>query len=107
MPEPRADDLVLRLKAEQDRTDALSRVTLQLASAHTEADVVDILRRSARALCHADGVAVILRDGETCRYVAEDAIGPLWPGESFAMDTCMTGWAMLHGKTAVIADISV
>lgn len=107
MSDPSVEDLTQRLEAEQARSDALSRVTEQLASAHTEADVVDVLRRSARAICRADGVAVILRDGETCRYVAEDAIGPLWTGESFAMDICISGWAMRHGQTAVIADIAV
>ncbi len=80
---PSADDLALRLKAEEAQSDALSLVIEQLASAHREVDVADVLRQSARGLCCADGVAVILRDGDTCRYVGEDSIGPLWMGQSF------------------------
>ncbi|WP_158806984.1 response regulator [Beijerinckia sp. L45] len=108
MPDPSDDaqTLAQRLEAEQTRSDALSRATEELASAQSETHVVDVLRRCARALCRADGVAVILRDGETCRYVAGDAVGPLWTGQSFPMDSCISGWAMTHGRTAVIADIT-
>jgi signal transduction histidine kinase/ActR/RegA family two-component response regulator len=101
-----ATDLARCLAAEQARSEALSRASELLASAHSQADVVEVLRTCARALCHADGVAVILRDGETCRYVAEDAIGPLWTGQSIPMDVCIAGWAMRHGRTAVVADIA-
>lgn len=79
----------------------------QLAIARSMAQVVDVLRRTARAAVGAQGIAVILRDGDHCHYVAEDAIAPLWSGKRFPVDACLSGWAMLHGQTAIVPDILV
>ncbi|MBU6443613.1 MAG: GAF domain-containing protein [Alphaproteobacteria bacterium] len=64
-----------------------------------------IVRGSARAIFDADGVTFVLRDGNQCHYADEDAIGPLWKGQRFPMQTCISGWCMLNRQTAVIADI--
>jgi two-component sensor histidine kinase len=47
----------------------------------------------------------VLRDGDCCYYLDEDAIGPLWKGRRFPMTACISGWAMLNRQTAVIPDI--
>jgi two-component sensor histidine kinase len=77
----------------------------KLAGARTAEDVIEILRTSARRLVGSDGISIVLRDEDKCHYVEEDAIGPLWKGQRFPMQTCISGWAMMHGKTAVIPDI--
>jgi two-component sensor histidine kinase len=77
-----------------------------LARAGTTEDIVELIRTSARRLIGCDGVAVVLRDGDLCHYVEEDAVGPLWKGRRFAMSDCISGWAMLHKQTAVIPDIA-
>ncbi|WP_369058766.1 HWE histidine kinase domain-containing protein [Caulobacter sp. 73W] len=76
-----------------------------LASAGTVADIAVVVRSAARRISGADGVAFVLRDGEQCWYLDEDAIAPLWKGKRFPMETCISGWAMLNRKTAVIPDI--
>ena len=53
----------------------------------------------------ADGVTFVLRDYSNCHYVEEDAISPLWKGQRFPMTSCISGWAMMNNKTAVIPDI--
>jgi len=53
----------------------------------------------------ADGASFILRDGENCFYVEEDALGPLWKGRRFPLSSCVGGWAMLNRQAAVIKDI--
>jgi signal transduction histidine kinase/ActR/RegA family two-component response regulator len=68
--------------------------------------VVAVLRESARDLCQSDGVSVILREGETCRYVGEDAVGPLWVGQTFKLEDCISGIAMRTASTIVIPDVS-
>jgi GAF domain-containing protein len=68
-------------------------------------EVVAILRGSARAAAGADGVTVVLRAGESCHYVDEDAVGPLWKGQRFPLTECISGWSMLHGETVVVPDI--
>lgn len=60
----------------------------------------------ARLIAQADGATFVLRDGDLCFYVDEDAIAPLWSGQRFGMHQCISGWAMLHGEVVVIGDIS-
>ena len=77
-----------------------------LARAGTTEDIVELIRTSARRLIGCDGIAMVLRDGDLCHYIEEDAVGPLWKGRKFAMADCISGWAMLHKQTAVIPDIA-
>ena len=85
--------------------DLLSETLDALASARTLAEVTGIVRRSARALMHADGVTFILRENDQCYYVEEDAIAPLWKGSRFPLTACISGWVMLHGQIAIVRDI--
>ena len=47
----------------------------------------------------------MLRKGNHCYYADEDAIGPLWKGRQFPIETCISGWAMLNRQHVVIPDI--
>ena len=76
-----------------------------LSSARTVEQIADVVRSAARRITGADGVAFILRDGDNCFYLDEDAIGPLWKGRRFPMSACISGWAMLNRQVAVIPDI--
>ncbi len=69
--------------------------------------IIEIVRTSARGVVSADGVTFVLRDYSHCHYVEEDAIGPLWKGQRFPMTSCISGWAMMNRRTAVIPDIFV
>jgi GAF domain-containing protein len=79
----------------------------ELSSADSIARVGEIVRSTARRLAAADGATFVLRDGEFCFYADEDAIGPLWKGQRFPIQDCISGWAMLHKEAVCIADISV
>src|SRR5690242_15372817 len=89
----------------QIRGKLLLAACARLSVAQTLAEVVEVVRSSARAACSADGVTFVLRDGNQCHYIEEDAIGPLWKGRRFPMAHCISGWAMLNGKTAAIEDV--
>jgi GAF domain-containing protein len=67
--------------------------------------LIDLVRTTARTLIGADGVTFVLRDGDFCYYVEEDALGPLWKGQRFPVSQCVSGWVMTHGEPAVIPDI--
>ena len=67
--------------------------------------VIETIRETARAVCQADGITFVLREGEQCHYIEEDAIGPLWKGQKFPLSACISGWAMLNAKTAAIEDV--
>ena len=89
----------------QDTQAYLIDASEQLAAARSLDAVVEVLRSTARAVIGAEGIAVVLRDKGYCRYVAEDAIGPLWTGGRFEEASCISGWAMQHLETVAIADI--
>lgn len=82
-------------------------VVCALAGARTVDDVAGIVRAAARQLTGADGATFVLRSGEECHYVDEDAISPLWKGKRFPMSACISGWVMLNREAAVIGDISL
>jgi two-component sensor histidine kinase len=77
----------------------------ELARAASSDEVVDIVRKTARRLIGSDGIALVIRDGEACHYIEEDAIGPLWKGSKFPMSDCISGWVMQNGRTAAIPDV--
>ncbi|WP_459744612.1 PAS domain S-box protein [Pseudomonas sp. 3A(2025)] len=68
-------------------------------------EVVAVLRDTARATVGAQGIAVVIENDGRCSYVAEDAVSPLWQGQTFAADHCISGWVMHHGETVAIADV--
>lgn len=78
---------------------------LQLSLARGFDEVTAIVRSAARPLVGADGVTFVLRDGDKCFYADEDAIGPLWKGQRFPLESCISGWSMLHKEAVVIEDI--
>ncbi len=67
--------------------------------------IMRIVRTVARKLTGADGATFVLRDNGMCYYADEDAISPLWKGNRFPMETCISGWTMLNKKAAIIEDI--
>jgi PAS domain S-box-containing protein len=86
--------------------DVLVRVVRELSAARDLSGVTAAVRRAARELTGADGATFVLREGELCRYVDEDAIAPLWKGRRFPVSSCISGWTMTHGQAAVIEDVT-
>lgn len=80
-------------------------IVRQLASCDAVEDVVRVLSTSARHYVGADGVTVVMREGDRCRYLEEDAIGALWKGQDFPADECISGWAMQNRAQVVIPDV--
>jgi len=78
----------------------------RLRSAGTLSEVQEIVRAAPRELVGAHGATFVLRDIDMCFYADEDAISPLWKGQRFPIEQCISGWAMLHGATAVVPDIT-
>jgi signal transduction histidine kinase/CheY-like chemotaxis protein len=83
----------------------LVAVIQRLSLARDLDSIMDIVGHAARALVNADGASFVLRDGEMCFHAEEDAIGPLWKGQRFPLQTCIGGWSMLNRKAAAIEDI--
>ncbi|HET8815721.1 MAG TPA: sensor domain-containing diguanylate cyclase [Solirubrobacterales bacterium] len=77
----------------------------ELSLASSVEEVQRIVRVTARQLAGADGATFVLRDGERCFYADEDAIAPLWKGQRFPLEACISGWAMLNRQSVAIEDI--
>ena len=83
----------------------LVTIVQRLSLARDLDSVTGIVRQAARELTDADGATFILRDGDFCSYVDEDAIAPLWKGRRFPMSDCISGWVMLNRRPAIAEDI--
>lgn len=87
--------------------DRLLHAVQDLSLARSIDEIRTIVRTAARELTHADGATFVLREGNFCFYADEDAIGPLWKGQRFPLELCISGWSMLHRESVVIRDIYV
>lgn len=93
------------IRTGMDSTLRLVRAIQELSLARDLDTVVAIVRTAARELTGADGATFVLRDGPYCHYVDEDAIAPLWKGQRFPLEACISGWSMLNREPVVIEDI--
>ncbi|MHB8810425.1 MAG: ATP-binding protein [Desulfobulbaceae bacterium] len=104
-------DITERKQAEEtivalnSRLQHLISAIQELASARTLESVRRIVATSARRLTGADGATMVFREGDSCYYAEEDAIGPLWKGKRFPLTECISGWVMLNRTPAIIEDI--
>jgi hypothetical protein len=87
--------------------DPVAAYAADLRSVRGIEDVADAVRSTARRWLAAEGATFVLRDGDQCYYADEDAVAPLWKGERFPLDQCISGWAMTRGEQAVVSDITV
>lgn len=101
VPARSADELNRLLRAQARLVTAVQELSL----VRTLPAIQEIVRRAARELAGADGATFVLRDGDKCHYADEDAISPLWKGQRFPLSACISGWAMLNARHAMIPDI--
>jgi PAS domain S-box-containing protein len=94
------------LRRSEERFRLLSETIERLSTASDREKVLATVFRAARALTAADGVSLVVREGDQCHYIAEDAVGPLWSGQHFPLMSCVSGLAMVDGHTIVIPDIA-
>lgn len=96
-------DAMLGSRAAQRLVEAIT----ELSKARDVETVAAIVRTAAREINGADGATFVLREGDKCFYADEDAITPLWKGQRFPLNQCVSGWAMTHRRPVVIPDITV
>jgi two-component system CheB/CheR fusion protein len=66
---------------------------------------MELVCQTARNITGADGSCFVLREDHQVYYCEEDAIAPLWKGERFPIENCISGWAILHSRPVAISDI--
>lgn len=90
-----------------DQARLLDEALLALERADSLGRVQETVRTTARMLVDAHGATFVLLDDGHCYYADEDAISPLWKGQRFPVDQCISGWSMLNRKPAFVPDITV
>jgi signal transduction histidine kinase len=94
------------IQLDENPLDTLMGAVEKLSGATDELEVAAILRGAARKLTGADGISVVLKKDDRVHYVDEDAVGPLWKGQDFPQEACISGWAIMNKQTVVIEDIT-
>lgn len=104
-------DISERKRAEEEKEE-LNTQLYELISAIKELSIArsknrlhEIVAASARKLAKADGATFVIRDNNHCYYVEENTVNPLWKGQRFPLEKCITGWSMLNKQAAIIKDI--
>lgn len=87
------------------RLGCLAEAIEGMQSAATRDVLLGILLRAARRIAGADGVAIVLRENGECHYAQEEAIAPLFQGKRFPLMSCVSGQAMVEGRTRVVPDV--
>ena len=90
----------------EERLRRLAVAVEAIAGVRDLAGLAAIVCAAARRLTGADGATLVLRDGESCEYVGEDAVGPLWQGRRFPLDASAAGWVIRHAAPLNLTDIS-
>lgn len=77
----------------------------KLSIASSMEDVMKTVRQYVRKLLNADGFTFVLRESDYCYYADEEAISPLFKGQRFPINQCVSGWVMLNQQSLAIPDI--
>jgi signal transduction histidine kinase len=85
--------------------EGLPKAIAALCRLREAGEILRCLRRAARDLTGADGVALLRREGDMVRCIAEDAIGPLWRGMRVSLTGSVSGQAILANAPVVSADV--
>lgn len=83
----------------------LLKALQDISKARSVEEVSEVVVHAVRDLVGADGANFVIRDGDLCYHLNEDCIGPLWKGQRYSMQICLSGWVMLHKERAVIPDV--
>ena len=93
------------LRKSMDTMEKIIEISQALVEAHDLETIMKIVRTGTRELTGSDGATFVLKEGDYCHYADEDAIQPLWKGQRFPIDECVSGWAMMNHQVAIVSDI--
>jgi hypothetical protein len=82
------------------------QVVQDLLMARDLGTITSIVRRAARELTGADRASLVLRASDACYCADGDTDEPAPSGQGFAMERCVSSWAMCHREPVVLEDVS-
>lgn len=87
-------------------TEKLIKAIQELSKADDLEKIIFIAKTTVRELTGADSTAIVLREGNKCFYIDEDAKYPFWKGQKFPIESCISGLSMINQSTIVVEDIN-
>lgn len=83
----------------------LGQLERKLELARSVEDVAAEIIHIGRLIIGCDGVTFVVNDHGFCHYLDADGISPLWKGQVFPADTCISGWVMINRQPVTIPNI--
>ncbi len=95
------------MEVEQRRRESalLAEVTRKLSALLDLGDVMRVVCGAARDLVNANGASFVLLEKDEVHYADVDAVAPLWRGQRFHINQCISGWAVKEHVPAIVEDI--
>lgn len=86
-------------------TKALSDLETRLALTSTIEEIAAAVIVVGRRLIGCDGVTFVVNENGFCNYMDESGISPLWKGQKFPAESCVSGWVMRNRQAVIIPNI--
>lgn len=83
----------------------LAEIESVLARSSSLAEIASALTYLGRRLMECDGVTFVVNDNGNCHYLDEDGVSPLWKGQQFPAEHCISGWVMKRRQAVVVPNI--
>ena len=83
----------------------LAEIESVLARATSLAEIASALTYLGRRLMGCDGVTFVVNEDGHCHYLDEDGVSPLWKGQKFPGEHCISGWVMKQRQAVVVPNI--
>lgn len=90
---------------ERRQSEALTEIARAVGASLQPSEVLRLIQRHARALLHADGAAVMLREGPDLHVVSASGTGDRLPGMYVPVEGSLAGRAVLGGAWVVSNDV--
>lgn len=84
---------------------ALSALETRLNETSTIEEIAAAVIGIGRTLIGCDGITFVVNENGHCNYMDEDAVSPLWKGQTFPADICVSGWVMMNRQGVTIPNI--
>jgi PAS domain S-box-containing protein len=90
---------------ERRQSEALTEIARAVGASLQPVEVLRLIQRHARALLHAEGAAVMLREGRDLHVVSASGTGDRLPGMYVPLDASLAGRAVRSGAWVVSNDV--
>jgi len=93
------------IKRLNSRLEILVDSIKEFSTAHELSEVYHTAVSAARRLTDAESSAMIIKEGDTCQCVDEDASEPLLKGQKVSQGDCIADYVLSSGKPMIVEDM--